>query len=80
MCVCIELTMVGEGSSGPQLGLEGRGGAGNWLQAKLGYEQLNRKSVQSCTLHVCMYVCVYIHIERDVCVCVMEYYLGIKSK
>lgn len=26
MCVCIELTMVGEGSSGPQLGLEGRGG------------------------------------------------------
>lgn len=59
-CVCIELTTVGEGSSGPNWGW--RGGADNWLQAKLGCQQLNRKSVQSCTLHVCMYVCVYIHI------------------
>lgn len=57
MCVCTELTAVGEeGSSGPSRGWEG------WqpLQAKLGCEQLNRKSAQSCTLHVC--VCVHAYI------------------
>ena len=59
--MCVELTTVGdEGSSGPSWGWWG--GAGNRLQAKQAVKQLNRKSVQSCTLHVCMYVYVYIHI------------------
>lgn len=61
MCVRIELTVVGEeGSSGPSWGWWG--GVGNRLQAKLGCEQLNRKSAQSCTLHVCMCVCTYIYL------------------